>query len=147
MDDNLIIFNISKLKKLLKKRPDESKFGEHIKTLTNSSSNIYEELKSLDVAYVILGLPEDVGVFANYGNTGTSGAWEASIKVLLNIQNNAFTHANKVLILGQLNFKTMLHKLSKLNQIKTKDIDKARKLVSKIDIEVSNIIYQIITVD
>lgn len=143
MDNNLILFNTSKLKKLLKKRPGESKFGEHIRTL-DDISNIYEELKNLDVEYVILGLPEDVGVFANYGNTGTSTAWEATIKILLNIQSNTFTHANKVLILGHLNFEKALEKLSKLDQTKIKDIEKARKLVSKIDAEVSNIIYQIV---
>ena len=143
MDNNLILFTTSKLKELLKKRPGESKFGEHIRTL-NDISNIYEDLKTLDVEYVILGLPEDVGVFANYGNTGTSAAWDATIKVLLNIQNNAFTHADKVLILGHLNFEKVLEKLSKLDQNKAKDIEKARKLVSKIDAEVSNCIYQIV---
>lgn len=143
MDNNLTLFNASKLKQLLNKRPGESKFGEQIKTL-NDISNIYEDLKTLDVEYVILGLPEDVGVFANYGNTGTSTAWGAAIKILLNIQSNTFTHANKVLILGHLNFEKVMSKLSKLNQTKTKDIQKARKLVAKIDTEVSNVIYQIV---
>ena len=143
MDNNLILFNASKLKELLNKRPGELKFGEQIKTL-NNISNIYENLKTLDVEYVILGLPEDVGIFANYGNTGSSTAWGAAIKILLNIQSNTFTHANKVLILGHLNFEKVMGKLSKLDQTKTKDVQKARKLVSKIDVEVSNIIYQIV---
>ena len=85
MEDKLVLFNPSTLKKLLKKRPAESKFGEHIKMLTDIS-NIYEDIKSLDVDYVILGVPEDVGVFANYGKSGTSTAWDATIKILLNIQ-------------------------------------------------------------
>ena len=37
-----------------------------------------------------------------YGNTGTYKAWEATLKVLLNIQSNAFTHAKRILILGHL---------------------------------------------
>ncbi|MEO8933459.1 MAG: formimidoylglutamase [Xanthomarina sp.] len=143
MDNNLISFNSTQLTKILKKRSGESKFGEHIRTL-NNTTNIYENLKTLDVKYVIVGLPEDIGVFANYGNRGTSRAWDATIKVLLNIQSNAFTHANKVLVLGELNFEKVLEKLSKLDQTKIKDVEKARKLVSKIDTEVSNIIYQII---
>ncbi|GGG45418.1 formimidoylglutamase [Bizionia arctica] len=143
MDDKLILFNNASLKKLLKKRPAESKFGERIKMLSNIS-NIYEELKVLDVDYVIIGLPEDVGVFANYGKPGTSATWEATIKVLLNIQDNAFTHPDKVLILGHLNCESFLKKLTKLDQSVPKDVAKARKLVSKIDTEVSNLVYQII---
>jgi formiminoglutamase len=143
MDDKLSIFNHTTLKKLMNKRPAESKFGERVKILSNIS-NIYEELKTLDVEYVIFGLPEDVGVFANYGKPGTSAAWEATIKVLLNIQDNSFTHADKVLILGHLNCDNFLKKLSMLDQKVPKDVQKARKIVSKIDAEVSNIIYQII---
>jgi formiminoglutamase len=143
MNDKLVLFNQTTLKKLLKKRPAESKFGEHIKMITDIS-NIYEELKSLDVDYVLIGLPEDVGVFANYGKSGTSAAWDAAIKILLNIQNNHYTLAEKVLILGHLNFEKELHILSTLSQNKVKDIAKARKLVSKIDKAVSNLVYHII---
>ncbi|PWK19757.1 formimidoylglutamase [Xanthomarina spongicola] len=143
MEDKLVLFNQSTLKKLLNKRQAESKFGEHIKMITDIS-NIYEQLKTLDVDYVIIGLPEDVGVFANYGKSGTSASWEATIKILLNIQSNKFTLAKKVLVLGHLNFESELKKLSTLNQSKVKDVAKARKLVAKIDKEVSNLIYNII---
>lgn len=143
MEDKLVLFNPSTLKKLLKKRPAESKFGEHIKMLTDIS-NIYEDIKSLDVDYVILGVPEDVGVFANYGKSGTSAAWDATIKILLNIQANTFTHADRVLVLGHLNFDSLLKKLSLLDQNHPKDVLKARKMVSKIDAEVSDIIYKIV---
>lgn len=143
MEDKLVLFNQTTIKKLLNKRPAETKFGEHIKMITDIS-NIYEELKSLDVDYVIIGLPEDVGVFANYGKSGTSAAWDATIKILLNIQSNHYSLANKVLILGHLNFEKELIKLENLSQNKAKDIAKARKIVSKIDKEVSNLIYNII---
>ena len=140
---NLVLFNNTTRNKLLNKRSGESKFGQHVQILTNIT-NIYEQLKSLDVTYVILGLPEDVGVFANLGNTGASKAWEATIKVLLNIQSNQFIKANKVLILGHLDFTDELLDVSKLNNTKKKDIIKARKLVESIDASVSEIIYQIV---
>ena len=87
--DKLVLFNNSKLKKILNKRTGESKFGEHVAMLT-SISNIYEQLKNLDVTHVVLGLPEDVGVFANYGKSGAYNTWDAVIKFLVNIQNNEF---------------------------------------------------------
>ena len=141
--DNLVLFNITARNKLLNKRSGESKFGQHVQILTNIS-NIYEQLKSLDVTHVILGLPEDVGVFANHGKTGASKAWEATLNVLLNIQSNQYTKANKVLILGHLDFTKELLEISKLNSSKKKDIFKARKIVDEIDKHVVNIIHQIV---
>lgn len=142
--DKLILFNASKVNKILNKREGESKFGEHI-TLLPPTTNIYESIKNLDVRYVIIGLPEDVGVFANHGKSGTSKAWDATIKILLNTQSNVFTHANKVLLLGHLNFEEELNQLSTLNQNKSKDIGKARQLVDTIDKQVTDIVYNIVS--
>ncbi|MGB5418797.1 formimidoylglutamase [Algibacter sp.] len=141
--DKLVLFNNNSLKKLLDKRTGESKFGQHIQILTGIS-NIYEQLSSLDVTHVILGIPEDVGVFANYGKTGTSKAWDATLKVLLNIQSNEFTRANKVLILGHFDFSEAQLAISNLNPSVKKDIKSARKIVSEIDDYVTHIIHQII---
>ena len=141
--DKLVLFTETHLKSFLNKRTGESKFGEHIKLLSHVN-DIYDQLKNLDVKYVVFGIPEDIGVSANYGNTGTSEAWECSLKVLLNIQSNSFTHAEKVLILGHLDFSSYLNRLEEFDQSNKKDIAKARKLVSKIDKHVSDLIFKIV---
>jgi len=141
--DHLTLFNSSVLNKLLNKRNGESKFGEHVQILTNAF-NIYEQLKNLDVKYVIFGIPEDVGVFANYGKSSTSTAWDATIKFLLNIQNNSFTQANKVLILGTIDCQEELNGIQNLSQSNKRNIKKARNLVSNIDTYVSDVVYQIV---
>ena len=141
--DYLTLFNTSTLDTLLNQRSGESKFGEHVKTLTNVF-HIYEQLKNLDVKYVIFGIPEDVGVFANYGKSGTSVAWEATIKILLNIQNNRLTQANIVLILGNIDCSKEMESYRTLSQDNKKDIKKARNLVSDIDKYVSDLVYQIV---
>jgi formiminoglutamase len=107
--------------------------------------NIYEQLLKMDVTYVIFGIKEDVGVFANYGNIGTSNAWVSAINVLLNIQSNPTTHPEKVAVLGHLDFETYQNKLATLDQNKKKDIQKARKLVSKIDDSVTFLVSQIVS--
>jgi len=141
--DKLVLFNNKSLKKLLNKRIGESKFGEHVKTLTNVF-NIYEQLDNLDVKYVIFGLPEDVGVFANYGKSGTSNTWDTVLKFLLNIQSNQFINPKEVLILGHLDFENEQNLVSSLNQSKKKDIIKAREIVTEIDGYVSHLVCQII---
>ena len=141
--DKLVLFNNTTRNKLINKRSGESKFGEHVQMLT-SISNIYEQLNNLDVTYVIIGFSEDVGVFANYGKTGASKAWDSFIEVLLNIQSNDFTKANKVLLLGHLDFTEELSNIAKLNQSKKKDIQKARAIVKNIDTHVTHSIHQIV---
>ena len=141
--DKLILFNTNDLKSILKYRINESKFGEHVQLVTNFS-NIYENLTNLDVNYVIFGIKEDIGVFANYGNVGAAKAWDATLKVLLNIQSNEFTNPNKVLILGHLDFSEDMDKLKSYDQSDKKDISKARKKVAKIDTYVTYLVEQIV---
>ncbi|GAA4270191.1 formimidoylglutamase [Hyunsoonleella aestuarii] len=141
--DNLVLFNNATRNKLLNKRSGESKFGQHVQVLT-SISNIYEQLKNLDVKYVIFGLPEDIGVFANHGKRGTAKAWSATLKVLLNIQSNQFTRANNALILGHLDFTNEMLAVSRLNSSRKKDVLRARKLVNNIDDSVTHLINQIV---
>jgi len=141
--DKLVLFNSKSLKKLLNKRIGESKFGEHVITLKNVS-NIYEQLENLDVKYVIFGVQEDIGVFANYGKSGAYNTWNTTLKFLLNIQSNQFINPKEVLVLGHLDFENEQNLVSTFNQSKKKDILKARKIVSEIDGYVSHLVYQII---
>lgn len=142
--EHLKPFTTSELKSILKKRPKETKFGEHILLLPNFN-DIYEQLLKLDVTYVIFGIKEDVGVFANLGNTGASKAWDATVKTLLNIQSNLYTQPKKVLILGHLEFESYQEKLISLDQNKKKAILKARKKVNHIDESVSFLVSQIVS--
>ncbi len=142
--DKLILFNTNDLNSFLRTRNNEFKFGEHVKLVTDVN-NIYDSLTNLDVDYVIFGIKEDVGVFANYGNIGAAKAWDATLKVLLNIQSNGFTHANKVLILGYLDFSEEMEKMKSYDQSDKKDVQKARKKVAKIDTYVSHLVQQIVS--
>ncbi|WP_406683944.1 formimidoylglutamase [Seonamhaeicola sp. MEBiC1930] len=141
--NKVILLNNSTKNKLINKRLGESKFGQHVKLITNIS-NIYEELKVLDVSYVIFGIPEDLGVFANHGKVGTAGAWEATLKALLNIQSNKFIKAKEVLILGHLDFSKEIDEISNLNLAKKRDLKKVRDLVATIDTYVTHLVHQII---
>ena len=67
---NLILFTEKDQQHLLKKRKGESKFGEHIQLIPNLT-NIYDDIVNLDVDYVLFGIKEDIGVYANLRKTGT----------------------------------------------------------------------------
>ena len=140
---NLILFTLKDRDTILKARKGESKFGEHIQLIPNLT-NIYDDIVNLDVDYVIFGIKEDIGVYANYGNTGTYKAWEATLKVLVNIQNNSFTKAKRVLILGHLDYTKERELTTALDPSKKKNISKARAFVESIDKDVTHVVSSIV---
>jgi len=138
-----VSFTNSDCKDLVNHRKGETKLGEHVQII-NNLTNIYDDLNHLDVDYVIFGIKEDIGVIANHGNSGTHKAWNAALKVLLNIQSNAFTKANRTLILGHLDYSAEQKLLQDGNLSEKKRIVLARKLVEQIDADVSHVVFSIV---
>lgn len=133
----------TELDSLVIKRPNETKFGEHIQLVPQFTS-IYEEILNLDVSYVIFGVQEDIGVFANGGIQGTYNAWPVILNSLLNIQSNKFLKAKGIAVLGCLDYSHLQEKITGLEQNNPKDLAKARKKVGQIDRDVSFLVSQII---
>lgn len=127
------------IKKLINKRKGEKKFGE---ALSNVSD--WEQLKECKAKYVLVGIPEDIGVRANYGNPGTSMAWEAALRVLCNIQDNYLTNAKNVLVLGEISCDTEMRSASRLSSKEENYYEKLGEIVSLIDEKVTETIQKII---
>lgn len=140
---NLILFTLNDRDTILKARKGESKFGEHVQLLP-TLNDIYDDIVGLDVDYVIFGIKEDIGVYANYGKTGTYKAWGATLKILLNTQNNDFTNSKRVLILGHLDFTEQRELITVLDATKKKNIAKARAFVEHIDNDVTYLVSSIV---
>ncbi|MDO1500696.1 formimidoylglutamase [Winogradskyella maritima] len=140
---HLQLFSKKHRDSLLNKRKGETKFGERL-TLLGNITNIYDALKDLDVEYVIFGISESIGVFANHGKSGTEDTWEATIKFLLNIQNNDFIQSNKVVVLGHLDYDGQLETIKNTHKSEKKQVQSARQFVEEIDKDVSHIVYSII---
>ena len=59
---------------LTKLRRFETKIGERLHVLADPN-NISDSVKAMTARYVLVGIPEDIGVQANEGIGGTSTAW------------------------------------------------------------------------
>ncbi|MCB0455984.1 MAG: arginase, partial [Aequorivita sp.] len=94
----------------IKKRAGETKFGEKVNFVET-----LQDLKNHSAKYVLLGIPEDIGVRANYGNAGTSKAWEATLGSLLNIQYNHLTNAENVILLGEIDCDTQMEQAATIS--------------------------------
>lgn len=141
--EHLKLLTQTDLDNLVVKRPNETKFGEHIQLVPQFTS-IYDEIFNLDVSYVIFGVQEDIGVFANNGKQGTYNAWPVVLKSLLNIQSNKFLKAKGIAILGCLDYSHLQEKIDALDQNNSKRLAKARKKVSEIDKDVTFLVSQIV---
>jgi formiminoglutamase len=141
--EKLIPFYISDLAKVTNHRSGEIKFGEKMLTVPKGT-DIKLFIENCESKYVLFGIPEDVGVRANYGRPGASSAWESAIKSIANIQHNRFGKGYDLLVIGQLDVSREMEEAQNLNFNITEDRKKLHTLVSSIDKEVSHIISIIV---
>ncbi len=141
--DKLIPFRITDLAKITNHRSGEIKFGEKMLTVPQDV-NIQEFLLQCPARYVLFGIPEDIGVRANFGRPGAASAWESAIKSIANIQYNRFSKGNELLVLGQLDVLAEMDAVKDLHFHKIEDRKKLSDTVGKIDKEVAHIICTIV---
>jgi formiminoglutamase len=141
--ENLIPFTSIELGKITNHRSGEIKFGEKILTVPSGVHPV-DFITHSKAKFVLFGIPEDIGVRANFGRPGAATAWESAIKSIANIQHNRFCKGNQLLLLGALDVKEELKKAENLDFLNTEDRKTFSSLVEKIDKEVSHIVFTII---
>lgn len=88
---------------LTRVRRFETRMGERLQFL-KPDSEWPEVLQESDAKYVLLGIPEDFGVKANYGVGGTETAWLSFLNAFLNTQSNDYLTGENTLLLGHFDF-------------------------------------------
>ncbi|MFM6925156.1 MAG: arginase family protein, partial [Ferruginibacter sp.] len=124
---------------LTKVRRFETRMGERVKFL-KPGSEWPEVLKESDAKYVILGIPEDFGVKANYGTGGTETAWLSFLTSFLNIQSNDFLSGENILILGHFDFGDVKFLIENNAYNPEEKIDAYRHALHIVDEEVENLL-------
>lgn len=135
----LHIFTQEEINEYVNTRAGETKLGETIKVL-NDEDDFFSQVENNSSAFVIIGIPEDIGVQMNKGNGGAHTAFFPTIKALLNTQENQFINGKNILILGYLDF------LDTVKNYKNNDSEKGDYLVKQIDQELSNLVNFIVSV-
>lgn len=134
----LKIYSEKEISKHIGKRPGERKFGESLSFVQD-----FQELKNHPARYVLLGIPEDIGVRANYGIAGTASAWKEAVGSLLNIQDNGLTRPESVILLGEINCRKEMEEAARLSENNSPP-EEFGKLVEQIDDKVSETIQEIV---
>lgn len=127
------------ISRYLSPRKGETKLGEKIRLLESKG------LTENPADFVIFGIPEDIGVRANYGKPGTSKTWESFLGAFLNVQHNRFFDSGKILLLGEIDTFEEMEKASNIDGSDPNYHQKLGDLVKKVDEKVSAVVNQVIS--
>ncbi len=141
--DKLVPFTLNDLAKFTNHRSGESKFGEKMLTVP-ANADPAEFIASCEAKYVLFGIPEDIGVRANFGRPGAASAWKSAIKAIANIQHNRFCKGYSILVLGTLDVSHEMEVVENLDFHNTADRKLLSASVEKIDKEVCHVISMIV---
>jgi formiminoglutamase len=113
-------------------RKFETKLGERLQVVSDLE-NLEQSLQESKAKFVIFGIPEDIGVKANFGLGGTGTAWNAFLTSFVNIQSNDFLEGSDILLLGQFDF-TQIELLIETNAHNFDEkVDAYRHAVNQVD--------------
>ncbi len=141
--EKIIPFTIKDLTRITNQRSGEIKFGEKMIIIPKDTDPL-EFLKTCEAKYVLFGIPEDIGIRANYGRPGAASAWESAISSIANIQHNRFCKGSQIVVLGQLSVGELMKNVDLLDFNDIDDRSKLSQLVDKIDKDVSHIIFNLV---
>lgn len=124
---------------LTKMRRFETKIGERLQYL-KFDGEWPEVLQQSPARYVVLGIPEDIGVMANYGTGGTATAWLSFLSSFLNVKANDFLSGEQIMLLGHFDFGDIKYLIDNNAYNPDELIEAYRHAVNIIDEEVENML-------
>lgn len=120
----------------------ETKLGEVI--LCDATHDLETAIAATPAKYVLVGIPEDIGVKANLGLGGADSAWFPFLESFLNIQSNDFLSGHSIFLAGHFDFSDS-EKLINVNAATDDErITAYRSLVSRIDESVEELVKMIV---
>lgn len=116
----------------------ETKIGEEVTVL--AEEDVTQAVKNLSAQYVLVGIPEDIGIQANYGQGGASTSWVPFLQAFLNSQSNDFLSGNDIAVIGHFDFGDLQYLIDKNAYGQEEKIEAYRHAVNQIDEEVESLI-------
>lgn len=118
----------------------ETKLGERVQVIADPA-HLEASLQQSSAAFVLLGVPEDIGVRANLGIGGADTAWTPFLQSFLNIQSNDFLEGNSILVLGHFDFSDLSQLIAGNAHDSEEQLEAYRHAVVTIDAEVEQLVH------
>lgn len=136
---HLKIYSKKEILSLTRLRKFETKLGERVQVIENAAT-LSDSIKHSSAKFILIGIPEDIGVKANLGNGGADSAWLSFLQFFLNIQSNDFLDGKDVLLLGYFDFGDIQYLIDTTARGNEEKIEAYRHAVNTIDEEVEQLI-------
>lgn len=120
-------------------RKFETKLGECVQ-VPEKGTTVEESLRQTAAPFVLIGVPEDIGVKANHGIGGADSAWLPFLRALLNIQSNDFFQGEELLVLGHFDFYSISNLIENNATNPEEKTDAYRHAVYTVDAAVEHIV-------
>lgn len=127
------------LKRHFRPRPGETKWGQKVQI--PQGTDPWASLVDSPARFVLLGIPEDIGVRANLGKPGAASLWTPTLEALLQLQAQSDFSPDQVFLLGEMAVEGWME--AAVGQ----DPEGLRKLVEEMDTPVSELIEAIVRLD
>lgn len=136
---HLKIYSKQDILSITQLRRFETKLGERIQVL-NGAVNLEQALEHSSAKFVLVGVPEDIGIIANESVGGADTAWVPFLQSFLNIQSNDFLEGDDILLLGHFDFRDIETLIDSNAHSHDEKITAYRHAVNTIDDEVEHIV-------
>src|SRR5258708_7552089 len=103
---HLKIYNKQDILSLTRIHRFETRLGERLSVAPNAAA-LAQSLEGSPAEYVLVGVPEDIGVKADEGMGGADSVWIPFLQNFLNLQSNDFLMGENILLLGHFDFSEM----------------------------------------
>ena len=131
-------FDKSKAENYLNKREGEVKIGEKLSYLSS-----FDQLAKKNAQYVLIGIPEDIGILANHGKAGASDFWYEFLTAFLNLQENRYLSGYDVIIAGNVKTDDLVQQAQKSIQDHKHQLGRLSVFVETLDEWLSKIIKKV----
>lgn len=118
----------------------ETKMGERLQVIADPHA-LEASLQQSAATFVLVGIPEDIGVKANMGIGGTDSAWLSFLQAFLNTQSNDFFEGSNIILLGHFDFSDIESLIEKNAHGYDEKLAAYRHAVNTIDDEVEQLIH------
>jgi len=95
-------------------------------------------LENTEGEFVLIGIPEDIGPRANFGNIGAYNAWEAFLSKFLSMQSNDFLTGENIVLGGKIKLEDLQLKAHKAS------VPELRILIEMVDLRVQAVIEEVV---
>lgn len=138
-------YNKQDLLNITRLRRYETKLGEKLRHI-DPSSDLASQLAASPAQFVLFGIPEDIGVQANYGIGGADTAWLPFLHSLVNVQSSDRFTGEEMILLGHFDFSDVEALVERNARSQEERIDAWRHAVANvIDDEVEEMVKMIIS--